>query len=50
MPPLLSKIIEKETDSIERKELIKDKPMAFCDCSGVKEYSLSEWLKLRGAI
>lgn len=46
----ISNNIEKETDSIERKELIKDKPMAFCDCSGVKEYSISEWLKLRGAI
>lgn len=35
----------KENDSIDKKELIGKEPMAYCDCSSVKEYSISDWLK-----
>ena len=35
----------KENDLIDKKELIGNEPMAYCDCTNVREYSLSDWLK-----
>lgn len=35
----------KENDLIDKKELIGNEPMAYCDCTNVREYSLSDWKK-----